>query len=89
MYLLLAMTLKLLSIIHDLIEEGKTVTKRDIFYMDTQLFKSQFNVNRLIEHLSCKFEVSPVYLGIVISFYKSCISFFSYLIPYIRFFYLD
>jgi DNA topoisomerase VI subunit A len=59
------MTLKLLSIIHELILKGRTLTKRDIFYMDTTTFKAQINVDRLIECLSRKFQVAPINLGIV------------------------
>lgn len=59
------MTLKLLSIIHHVVTKKQTLTKRDIFYMDTTTFKTQLNVNRLVEQLSRKFQVAPVELGIV------------------------
>jgi DNA topoisomerase VI subunit A len=62
------MTLKLLSIIHHVLAKRQTLTKRDIFYMDTTTFKAQVNVDRLVERLSRKFRVPPVEFGIVCMF---------------------
>jgi hypothetical protein len=67
-----AMTLKMLSIIHQVIAKKQILTKRDIYYMDTTTFKTQGNVDRLVERLSRKFQVTPVELGIVSNFGSNC-----------------
>ncbi|KAH9809007.1 Spo11/DNA topoisomerase VI subunit A [Melampsora americana] len=54
----LAMLLRIVEIIHDAISRDVTVTKRDIYYRDVNLFKTQIQVDRLVDDLSATLEIS-------------------------------
>ncbi|EGG09195.1 uncharacterized protein MELLADRAFT_104525 [Melampsora larici-populina 98AG31] len=54
----LAMLLRIVEITHDAISRNVTVTKREIYYRDVNLFKTQTQVDRLVDDLAATLEIS-------------------------------
>nr|XP_051698274.1 meiotic recombination protein SPO11 isoform X6 [Oryctolagus cuniculus] len=52
-----ALILKILSMIYKLVQSNTYATKRDIYYMDSQLFGSQTVVDSIIDDISCMLKV--------------------------------
>ncbi|XP_031421377.1 meiotic recombination protein SPO11 [Clupea harengus] len=52
-----ALTLKVLSTIYKLVQSNSYATKRDIYYNDTQLFRSQRTLNAIVDDISCMLRV--------------------------------
>ncbi|KAJ3233462.1 hypothetical protein HDU81_002262 [Chytriomyces hyalinus] len=50
-------TIKCLEIIHELLSENRTATKRDIYYRHVRLFKSQASVDHIVESIACSLGV--------------------------------
>lgn len=67
-----AIYLKLLTLIHELLQTGIITTKRDLYYRDVDLFHSQATVDKAIEHLAFCFGVERLGLNIVAS-PKGCV----------------
>ncbi|XP_055044276.2 meiotic recombination protein SPO11 isoform X2 [Misgurnus anguillicaudatus] len=51
-----SLILKLLSVIYKLVQSDSYATKRDIYYNDTQLFRSQKTVDSIVDDISCMLE---------------------------------
>ncbi|RHZ72291.1 hypothetical protein Glove_243g51 [Diversispora epigaea] len=58
---------RILDICHELLIQGVTATKRDIYYKDVQLFGSQHTVDQAIEELACLFRVPRACLNVTVS----------------------
>ncbi|KAG5281884.1 hypothetical protein AALO_G00049870 [Alosa alosa] len=52
-----ALILKVLSAIYKLVQSNSYATKRDIYYNDTQLFRSQKTVDAIVDDISCMLKV--------------------------------
>jgi len=52
----LAQVLGVLNLVHEAISGGYTTTKRDIYYKDVELFKSQATVDRIVDDIAATFE---------------------------------
>ncbi|XP_063065112.1 meiotic recombination protein SPO11 [Engraulis encrasicolus] len=52
-----ALILKVLSTIYKLVQSNSYATKRDIYYNDTQLFRSQKTVDAIVDDISCMLRV--------------------------------
>ncbi|KAG8513360.1 Meiotic recombination protein SPO11, partial [Galemys pyrenaicus] len=52
-----ALILKILSMIYKLVQSNTYATKRDIYYMDSQLFGNQTIVDNIINDISCMLKV--------------------------------
>ncbi|XP_028625560.1 meiotic recombination protein SPO11 isoform X3 [Grammomys surdaster] len=52
-----ALILKILSMIYKLIQSNTYATKRDIYYMDSQLFGNQATVDSIVDDISCMLKV--------------------------------
>ncbi|EIW83001.1 DNA topoisomerase IV, alpha subunit, partial [Coniophora puteana RWD-64-598 SS2] len=51
-----AQVLGVLNLVHEAISGGYTTTKRDIYYKDVELFKSQATVDRIVDDVAATFE---------------------------------
>ncbi|CAG8584199.1 1809_t:CDS:2 [Diversispora eburnea] len=58
---------RILDICHELLIQGVTATKRDIYYKDVQLFGSQHTVDQAVEELACLFRVPRACLNVTVS----------------------
>jgi meiotic recombination protein SPO11 len=58
---------KILKISSQLLKDGKTATKRDLYYLDTELFGSQKNLDAIVDDLASMFQVPRNHLNIVAS----------------------
>ncbi|KAJ3300450.1 endodeoxyribonuclease [Borealophlyctis nickersoniae] len=56
---------RILEICRDLLEDGIVATKRDIYYRDVALFRSQQIVDQVVEDLACTFAVPRHCLHVV------------------------
>nr|BAM16279.1 Spo11 [Anguilla japonica] len=52
-----ALTLKVLSAVYKLVQSNTFATKRDIYYNDTQLFRTQRAVDSIVDDISCMLKV--------------------------------
>ncbi|XP_028266284.1 meiotic recombination protein SPO11 [Parambassis ranga] len=52
-----AQILKILSVIYRLVQSNSYATKRDIYYNNTQLFRSQTTVDNIVDDISCMLKV--------------------------------
>ncbi|KAI8613427.1 Spo11/DNA topoisomerase VI subunit A [Chytriomyces sp. MP71] len=59
--------IKILEIVRDLLRQGKTATKRDIYYRHVNLFKTQSSVDEIIEMISCSLGVQRHLLNVIAS----------------------
>ncbi|KAG9306979.1 hypothetical protein G9A89_000893 [Geosiphon pyriformis] len=62
-----AVIIRLLEIIHELLVQNTTATKRDIYYKDVQLFGTQHTVDIGIDELACLFQVPRYCLNVTAS----------------------
>jgi len=60
-----ARTLRVLEILA--CSKGKSLTKRDIYYMDTGLFQKQYHVDSIVSRLAAAYEIPRDELGVVAS----------------------
>lgn len=58
-------TIRIASLVHDNLLQGTVSTKRDVFYRDVQLFRSQPTVDRIVEDLACSLQVPRSCLNVV------------------------
>jgi len=58
-------TIRIASLIHENVLQGTVSTKRDVFYRDVQLFRSQPTVDRIVEDLACSLQVPRSCLNVV------------------------
>ena len=57
--------LRILDLIHILLQHNLYTTKRDLYYMDTALFQSQTSSDSAIENLASMFQIPRSYLNVV------------------------
>ncbi|EIN11364.1 DNA topoisomerase IV alpha subunit, partial [Punctularia strigosozonata HHB-11173 SS5] len=60
----LAQLMSVLSSIHEAVVTDMPVTKRDIYYQDINLFRTQSTVDRLVDDIGATFEVSRAQLNV-------------------------
>ncbi|XP_039267430.2 meiotic recombination protein SPO11-like [Styela clava] len=65
--------LKVLSMIYKLLQSNQTATKRDLFYNDPKLFKSQTTLDHLVDDIGCMLGV-PRHMLHVVATSKGCIA---------------
>ncbi|XP_072270329.1 meiotic recombination protein SPO11 isoform X2 [Pyxicephalus adspersus] len=68
-----ALTMKILSVIHKLVQTDTYATKRDIFYDNVQLYGSQKTVDSIITDISCMLKIPRRSLHIL-STSKGCVA---------------
>lgn len=66
-YLKIVVYLKILTIINELLRTNKIVTKRDIFYNEKALFRTQYVVDRAVDHIALSLGIERQALNIVAS----------------------
>ncbi|KAK2162111.1 hypothetical protein NP493_1542g00026 [Ridgeia piscesae] len=68
-----SLTVKVLSLMHRLIQNNSYCTKRDLFYQDPQLFGSQAYVDGIVDNISCMLHVPRWHLRVMATS-KGCIA---------------
>lgn len=68
-----AATVKVLTVIYQLLESNTYSTKRDIYYQDPKLFKSQAVVDGIVDNLSCMLKI-PRWNLHVLATSKGCVA---------------
>ncbi|CAH2303074.1 meiotic recombination SPO11 isoform X1 [Pelobates cultripes] len=68
-----ALIIKILSVIHKLVQSNTYATKRDIYYNDVQLYGSQIVVDNIINDVSCMLKIPRISLHILTTS-KGCLS---------------
>lgn len=64
-YCLLAVLLRILNMIHELITTRKHTTKRDIYYSNVGLFGNQRRTDAAVENIACMLRVPRNSLNVV------------------------
>lgn len=57
--------MRIMELSREALMAGRIITKRNIYYKDTELFKSQTVVNQLVDDLACTFQIGRRDLNIV------------------------
>lgn len=62
-----AITMRVLQVLHSVLQRGIHTTKRDIFYMDCKLFKGQNESDAVLDDIACMVGCTRSSLGVVAS----------------------